>query len=78
MAARYGGEEFVVFCEKTKAFSVSLAENIRQDIERYNWSKEIGEKDIKVTVSIGAVEFNYKDEFVNVLKLADSALYRAK
>ncbi|MCX7694199.1 MAG: GGDEF domain-containing protein [Caloramator sp.] len=78
IAARYGGEEFIVFCQKSKAFSISLAENIRRDIERFNWSKEIKDKDIKVTVSIGAVEFDYRDEFINALKLADSALYRAK
>ncbi|WP_027308375.1 GGDEF domain-containing protein [Caloramator sp. ALD01] len=78
IAARYGGEEFIVFCEKSKAFSINLAENIRREIERYNWTKEIGDRDIKVTVSIGAVEFDFKDEFVNVLNLADSALYRAK
>ncbi|MCX7950956.1 MAG: diguanylate cyclase [Clostridiales bacterium] len=78
IAARFGGEEFVIFCERNKKATSYLAEEVRKNIANYDWEKETGIKDINVTVSIGAVEFNSEDEFVKVLELVDVALYMAK
>lgn len=78
VAARFGGEEFVVFCECNKKSTMYLAEGIRKNIVNYDWESETGIKNIRVTVSIGAVEFNSEDDFNKVLELADSALYNAK
>ena len=75
---RYGGEEFLIVVNSSNKEYVSvLANNIRKNIENYNFI--VDSKKINVTVSIGV--YNYlKDEkyFNKHRKLADEALYLAK
>ncbi|SKB00949.1 diguanylate cyclase (GGDEF) domain-containing protein [Caloramator quimbayensis] len=77
-AARIGGEEFAILCEKQRFEGQKLAEEIRYRIENYDWGNKTTNKNLKVTVSIGAVCFKGKDIFNKVFKAADEALYLAK
>jgi len=71
---RYGGEEFVVILPETiKKDALFVAEKLRKEVEGLKFKK-------KVTVSGGVATFyndTFKDE-VELFKIADGALYRAK
>jgi diguanylate cyclase (GGDEF)-like protein len=78
---RYGGEEFIVLLPETgKWKALTVARRLHKIIEEQEFA---GEKESqpnrRVTVSIGVASYpwdgNYRDE---LLKSADSALYRAK
>jgi len=74
---RYGGEEFVVLLHKTsldKAASVAekIREHIAKSVIKYN------QKDINVSVSMGAATLKDGDAITTLLDRADNALYRAK
>jgi deoxyribose-phosphate aldolase len=71
---RYGGEEFIIILPDTGIeMALKIAEDIRRDIQ--NHSFEI--KDLKVTISIGVV--NYTGQSPNALiNRADILLYQAK
>ncbi|MGR9051622.1 MAG: diguanylate cyclase [Gammaproteobacteria bacterium] len=73
-AGRWGGEEFLIICPETDlAGAMSLAENIRLRIARFEF-------DIprRITVSLGVAE--YRDTLTpeKFIKSADDALYEAK
>ncbi len=74
IASRFGGEEFVIFlddCDQTTAFSI--ADRIRERVE------VLMPENINVTVSIGVAELmNGKEEFTQLIKRADDAMYQAK
>lgn len=85
-AFRYGGEEFtILFPGKSLAVAISSLEELRMNISKCRFALRDGSKNKKgskmlnVTVSIGVAESNRKainpDE---VIKAADTALYRAK
>jgi diguanylate cyclase (GGDEF)-like protein/PAS domain S-box-containing protein len=71
---RYGGEEFIVVLPNiNRNESIMIAERIRISIQDYDF----GVKDLKVTISIGVVQ--YVDETPNALvNRADMLLYQAK
>jgi len=70
-ALRYGGEEFlVIFRGKDKEIIQKLSENIRGNIERTIWPK-----DIKITVSGGLSFYDNKEDLI---KHADELLYKSK
>ena len=72
--ARWGGEEFVVIAANTNiSQAVVLAEKIRKAVESITF-ENIG----TVTVSIGAAEYNFEEDFQQWYERADSALYKAK
>ena len=75
---RIGGEEFAVLLPNTTLQdAVILAERMRQSIE--NASTEISGQAVKITVSIGAAEYNTEMTSINALyKNADQAMYQAK
>jgi two-component system, cell cycle response regulator len=84
IVARYGGEEFGVilpFAGSDEAYLV--AERIRKAFAGVPIPAD-GEKDIKVTVSIGVstvhpdTEVIHVEEGSSVIKSADDALYKAK
>ncbi|CAD5374435.1 Diguanylate cyclase with PAS/PAC sensor [Rubrivivax sp. A210] len=72
---RYGGEEFVAILPNTnKAGAYSLAERLRQDIERLSIDG------LRVTASIGIAEFPDIDasQQSRLIEAADAAMYQAK
>jgi len=80
LACRYGGEEFIIVMPETDLHVASLvAERLRRSIAGESFSINKGAKRIEVTISIGLTSLERKGEAVaDVLKRADTALYRAK
>jgi two-component system cell cycle response regulator len=80
LACRYGGEEFVIVMPETDVQVAGLiAERLRRSIASETFAVNKGTKRIDVTISIGLATLDRKDEPVaDVLKRADTALYRAK
>jgi diguanylate cyclase (GGDEF)-like protein len=78
LLARLGGEEFGILLPNTKAEDAScLAERLRLAVEEQTCSAQ--ESEMKVTVSIGITTFrDDMQNFEDVLKIADSAMYLAK
>jgi two-component system cell cycle response regulator len=80
LACRYGGEEFVIVMPETDlTVAGMIAERLRRSIASETFAVNKGTKRIDVTISIGLATLDNKDEPVaDVLKRADTALYRAK
>jgi len=80
LSARYGGEEFVVVAPQTNPFNLKiLANRVRKAIEECEVVFE--GKTFQVTASLGAAcitEFKNLEEAEDLVKLADSHLYKAK
>jgi diguanylate cyclase (GGDEF)-like protein len=73
--ARYGGEEFIIImpfsdlknaCKKMDEF--------RKTVEKYNFCNS----GLKVTISAGVEEYNFKDDILNFIEKADKKLYISK
>jgi two-component system, cell cycle response regulator len=82
-ASRFGGEEFSAFLlDADLAQGIVAAERIRSEIERYEFSViRQGKPSEKhhVTISIGVAMFpNDSSDPIELVEMADSALYRAK
>ena len=82
-ASRFGGEEFAAFfldAEITQA--LVAAERIRSEIESYRFSvikRGSASKTHRVTISIGIASFpGDSSDPIELVEMADSALYRAK
>jgi diguanylate cyclase (GGDEF)-like protein len=79
MIARYGGEEFAIILASTPhKDALNLAETIRKKLE--TCPLILGEREIKMTVSIG-VNTTIPSNLQNSIKFlddADKALYQAK
>lgn len=77
---RYGGEEFTMilpYTEKKEAFSI--AERLRQDIQKYPFTKEELLPNKQITVSLGLASFPADGLTASeVIAYSDKALYRAK
>ena len=73
--ARWGGEEFIIVLNSDNlTIAQSISEKIRKEIENFHFTTVK-----KITVSIGVSNFKNKEqEFENILKNADKALYEAK
>ena len=71
---RWGGEEFMIICSETQLEGiVTLAQNLRQQIESYSFSiKE------QKTASFGVSIYKKDEKIENMVKRADDALYNAK
>jgi diguanylate cyclase (GGDEF)-like protein len=83
VAARFGGEEFAVFLlDADYAQALVAAERVRRAVEHYSFvvaSEGAGETSFGVTVSIGIAAYpDDATEPIQLVELADSALYRAK
>jgi diguanylate cyclase len=77
IACRYGGEEFAVVMPNTVATeAIQVANRIRETIE--NSSIDFDGKTLKVTASIGLTQATGQHDAIQVLKQADTALYRSK
>ncbi len=83
VAARFGGEEFAAFLlDAELAQAIVAAERIRLEIENYPFSVirqgKLSETHY-VTISIGVASFpNDSGDPIELVEMADSALYRAK
>lgn len=72
--ARVGGEEFMVILPKTTLESANeIGERIRKNIEQYHF-ESVG----NITISLGLVEYRENEHFAEIIKRADTALYKAK
>lgn len=80
LAARYGGEEFMLVLPETKrAEAQSLAERIRQRVEKHDFRISIGKKPHAVTISLGVAGFPEDgEEKSQIIDRVDKALYKAK
>lgn len=79
IAARYGGEEFIIILPQTSGSdAMAMAERLREAIEEMEITYE--DQTISRTVSIGVASLPdvQVDSAGELLKAADSALYRAK
>lgn len=71
---RWGGDEFIVLLENESIReSYTISELLRKDIENNKFLKEL-----KVTVSIGIVEYEQENEIDNLLKKVDQLMYKSK
>ncbi len=71
---RWGGDEFIVLLENEGIReSYMISELLRKDIENNKFLKEL-----KVTVSIGIVEYEQENEIDNLLKKVDQLMYKSK
>ncbi len=78
-AARYGGEEFVAFFPGTALEEAAgIAENLRDTIERQQFSDHQGRPLPGITVSVGYAQLREGQREADLLNTADCALYRAK
>ncbi|MBN1534718.1 MAG: GGDEF domain-containing protein [Spirochaetes bacterium] len=78
--ARYGGDEFTVLMPDTDvAAALTVAEEIRSDVESLDMIGSAGQSGVRVTTSQGLASFPEHAETLESLKeKADRALYRAK
>lgn len=82
-AARFGGEEFAAFLlDAELPQAMVAADRIRAEVERYQFSvvrRGTPNKKHKVTISIGVSSFPGDSlDPIELVEMADSALYRAK
>lgn len=74
IVGRYGGEEFVVICPNIGLEqAVVVAEKLRAEIQKHEFDA-VGTK----TISLGVAEFTEGDTPDDLVKKADTALYKAK
>ncbi|MDP4125337.1 MAG: sensor domain-containing diguanylate cyclase [Bacillota bacterium] len=79
LIARYGGEEFVVLIpETTEKITLLISEKIRKVVEKTSICYLPTNKDVSVTVSIGATLWHPLDSPDSLISRADQALYKAK
>lgn len=80
VVARYGGEEFVVILPQThEEDAATIAERIRDTVEKNYFPNSNGQREIKITVSLGIA--TYPEGVHNLdqlLEKVDKALYQAK
>jgi diguanylate cyclase (GGDEF)-like protein len=79
-SARYGGEEFVALLPETDWKSgITVAEDIRAQMENYPFKGKESQPLGKVTVSFGVAEFPTDcGDAASLIEKADEALYQAK
>lgn len=77
---RHGGEEFVILLPEASADQVAAhAEQLRVRVSEMNLTQPTGEPLGRITVSMGIAEFpKHAGSGEDLLKAADTALYRAK
>ncbi len=77
IVARYGGEEFIVLLPGAgKKEAVDVAERIRLGVE--NKKFKFKDKHYTATISLGVNEYANEEIKEDIIRKADSALYRAK
>jgi diguanylate cyclase (GGDEF)-like protein len=77
---RYGGEEFTIICpELNKDGAHSMAEKLRQIIQKTNFAHKKKVPNAHLTISAGVASFpDDGDTGYDIIRKADQALYKAK
>ena len=79
LGVRLGGEEFLIVMPETDlAYAAAICERIRASIESKLFMIHNNQKSIRVTCSIGVSSLLHNEKEQEMIKRADSALYRAK
>ncbi len=78
--ARYGGDEFsILLPEADLSKAIAIGEEIRKEVEAYDFSKYFSEEAFNPTISIGISSYpETATDLITFKKKADSSLYRAK
>ncbi len=78
--ARYGGDEFSILLPETDLnTAVEIAENIREGVEAFDFSKYLHGHDIAITTSIGISSYpDTASDLALFKQKADESLYKAK
>jgi diguanylate cyclase len=77
LACRYGGEEFAVIMVNTQAAEAQVAvERIRKSIE--TMPVQFGGNTLRVTASLGMAVSQPEEDFAQLLRRADEAVYASK
>jgi diguanylate cyclase (GGDEF)-like protein/PAS domain S-box-containing protein len=72
--ARWGGEEFIILLPETnKEEAFILAENIRNEVGNFNFTKAG-----HITISIGITQLKDQEQQKSFIKRLDKAMYKAK
>lgn len=79
LVGRYGGEEFLVVIKEEEATEiVSIAEKIRLEVAKINFDSLMDRKKC-ITISLGISLYpDHGDQVDQLIKNADSAMYKAK
>jgi len=79
LAARFGGEEFVIIFPDTKQVdALMVAERVREAVQARPLVAPGNRELPNVTISIGVAELEAEQTVPSLMKVADSAMYRAK
>ncbi len=80
VAARYGGEEFVIILPDTPLrAAVTVGDALRKAVATKDVvNRGTGEKLSRITMSVGAAEYNDGEDIHDLIERADAALYTAK
>jgi diguanylate cyclase (GGDEF)-like protein len=79
IAARYGGEEFAIILPETDLEGAALfAERLRQKVESAVFAGPAGPLQVTISLGLSSVPHCQADTTLEMIKLADEALYSAK
>ncbi|MCK5679180.1 GGDEF domain-containing protein, partial [bacterium] len=77
--ARYGGEEFICLLPSTdQTHAIQAGEKIRHLLAQSKLSSKKMDVSLQITVSIGIATLNDNESIDDLIKRADSALYKSK
>lgn len=76
LIGRFGGEEFIIAINSNVDNLMNIANRLRVLIEDYTF--KIDEHELKITASLGCTFCYSGEEFEELFKVADEALYHAK
>ncbi len=79
VAARYGGEEFVLVLPETKSTGAwVIAERVREAVEKVKFRHDTTGYHVTVSCGIAAFDPQTVIDHIDLIRVADLALYRAK
>ena len=80
IVARYGGEEFVIILPGIKKKeALTFAEKLRKLVKDYQFPDKVHQEPCSLTISIGVASCpEDSDDPIDLVRMADQALYRAK
>ena len=76
IAARWGGEEFTLLLHGSEAKALQMCQDIKTKITSQRFSSQ--GQEFAITVSIGLAEARASEDYQEIIKKADKALYAAK